>query len=92
MVAHLVLVLDTHPPAVSGRRLLRGCLHTMSELTRVCQKVVIIATYQGATPAPTKRSTYVFYHDYAGISTELGCEMNHVIANEGRLLFTMTRR
>jgi hypothetical protein len=63
--------------------------HSMSELVRVCEKVVIITAYTHGFP--TKRGYHVFNHDYFGLCTDLGCAMHDVIMNEGRICFTLRK-
>lgn len=56
--------------------------HMMSEMARVCQKVVVVTggyRFKGAA--------HVFDHDYPALATELGCEMNHVRAWTPHILF-----
>lgn len=61
--------------------------HMMSEMIRVCQKVVVVTggyRFKGAA--------HVFDHDYPALATELGCEMNHVRAWTPHILFVYQRR
>ena len=71
-----------HIPPVSIR-------HSLSELIRVCEKVVVITAY--AHGKPTKIDHHVFNHDYFSLCTELGCSMHNVVMNEGRICFTIRK-
>ena len=64
--------------------------HTMSELTRVCKKVVIITAYTHGVKKFFGLN-HVFNHNYFNISTELGCRMDNLIMNEGRICFVLSK-
>ena len=65
--------------------------HSVSEMMRVCKKVVVISYYEHGVPTSPKSGTSCFNHDYFTIVTEIGCEMNNVIMNERRICFTIRR-
>lgn len=66
--------------------------HTLSELVRVCEKIVIITAYKHEPPCIRLNGNHVFNHDYFSICTSLGCVMNNVVMNDGRILFTAERK
>ena len=52
--------------------------HSLSELVRVCERVVVISTYQHGAPTISDAVTHVFNHDYFSMATDLGCAMHEV--------------
>lgn len=66
--------------------------HMLSEMIRVCSKIVIITSYKHGTPVISSRLTHVFNHDYITLCTELGCVMNDVIMNDGRICFVINKK
>lgn len=65
--------------------------HTIKELARVCENVVIITAYVHESSNERASVNHVFNHDYIGICTDLGCAMHNVIMNEGRICFTLRK-
>lgn len=61
--------------------------HTISELTRTCNELTIITAYRHGEPTVSSRVKHVFNHDYFNLFSALGCEINGLIAHEGRLCF-----
>lgn len=61
--------------------------HTMSEMARTCEKVVIMSGIGESWPkneAERKPSSHCFNHDYEKICSEIGCEVvEHVDRNPG---------
>jgi len=68
--------------------------HTLSELIRVCKKIVIITSYSHGFPVRFKKGPdlHCFNHDYFSLCTELGCIISDLIENEGRILFTFHKQ
>lgn len=63
--------------------------HSLSELLRVCGKVVVITAYTHGLS--TNKAYHVFNHDYFSLCTDLGCAMHEVIMNEGRICFAIRK-
>ena len=66
--------------------------HTMSELVRVCELVVVIAADATAWARRRRLPRHVFFHDYRGIAAQLGCDVNDVVSADGRIYFTLNKR
>jgi ubiquinone/menaquinone biosynthesis C-methylase UbiE len=60
-------------------------VHVMSEMARVCNKVV---TVTGGYSSNRLLARHVFSHDYPTICAKLDCEMNHVIAYPPHIYFS----
>ena len=65
--------------------------HTIGELMRVCNKVVVITRYRHGGQTRTKTS-HVFNHDYFKLCTDAGGVMNRVLKKEGRIYFDLEKR
>lgn len=66
-------------------------VHSVSELVRVCERVVVITKYRHGAPTVDPHVQHVFNHDYFGLCTSLGCSMNELVFNEGRICFVIER-
>ncbi|KAA8976806.1 class I SAM-dependent methyltransferase [Halospina sp. K52047b] len=63
--------------------------HTISELVRTCEKVVIITFYEHSPERKNKKAKHVFNHDYIKIISELGCQIDNLVMKDKRIYFTV---
>lgn len=63
--------------------------HTVSELIRTCERVIVIATYTHGVSTRGPIAKQVFNHPYFELVSGLGCYMNHVFWQDGRLYFVV---
>lgn len=65
--------------------------HAAQELLRVSKRVVVISTFLPAAPERTV-APHVFNHDYLSIFSGLGCFLDSLMVNHGRIYFYASRR